>query len=72
METVAMFSHSNVCDTQEAQAGATVAQERKRLQLPEHNDLLSWSLPPLVLLEADVTVVLSWVQSSCDSSTQVG
>lgn len=39
--------------------------------LPENNDLLRCILPPLVLLEADVTAVLSWVESSCDSSTQV-
>lgn len=38
---------------------------------PENNDLLRCVLPPLVLLEADVTAVLSWVESSCDSSTQV-
>lgn len=37
----------------------------------EHDDLLSGVLPPLVLLEADVAVVLSWVESPRDSSAQV-
>lgn len=45
----------------------------KHLQcvLPEHDDLLGRVLPPLVLLEADVAVVLSWVESSRDGGAQV-
>lgn len=38
---------------------------------PEHNDLLLRALPPLVLLQADVTVVLPRVQPPVDGSTQV-
>lgn len=38
---------------------------------PEHNDFLLRALPPLVLLQADVTVVLPWVQPPGDGRTQV-
>lgn len=38
---------------------------------PEHNDLLLQALPPLVLLQADVAVVLPRVQPPGDGSTQV-
>lgn len=42
-----------------------------RIGLPEHDDLLCCILPPLVLLQADVAAVLSWVEPPSDCCTQV-
>lgn len=39
--------------------------------LPEHDDLLCRVLPPLVLLQADVAAVLSWVEPPGDRCAQV-
>lgn len=42
-----------------------------RRVIPEHDDLLCCILPPLVLLQADVAAVLSWVEPPSDRCTQV-
>lgn len=40
-------------------------------EVPEHNHLFPGVWPPLVVLQADVAVLLKWVESPCDGGAQV-